>query len=71
MKKVSVSLPDGIAEILDKEVVGKIGETYSDAISNIIVSWLGENGYLVKGGKPKGHESKQEHQHENETFYTS
>ncbi len=71
MKKVLVSLPDGIVEILDKEVIGKIGEGYSDTLRTIIVNWLGENGYLVKGGKQIGHQSKEEHQHENETFYTS
>jgi metal-responsive CopG/Arc/MetJ family transcriptional regulator len=51
MKKIIVSLPDGIVEILDKEVIGKIGEGYSDTIRNIIINWLGEHGYLVKGGK--------------------
>ncbi len=32
MKKILVSLPDGVVEILDKEVVGKIGEGYSDTL---------------------------------------
>jgi metal-responsive CopG/Arc/MetJ family transcriptional regulator len=51
MKKIIVSLPDGIVEILDKEVIGKVGEGYSDTIRNIILNWLGEQGYLAKGGK--------------------
>ena len=56
MKKILVSLPNGVVEILDKEVIGKIGEGYSDTLSTIIMNWLGEQGYLAKGGK---HEEKQ------------
>ena len=51
MKKVLVSLPDGVVEILDKELVGKFGEGYSDTLRNIIMNWLSEKGYLAKGGK--------------------
>lgn len=51
MKKIIVNLPDGIIEILDKEVVGKVGEGYSDTLRTIIRGWLGEQGYLAKGGK--------------------
>jgi hypothetical protein len=56
MKKILVSLPDGVVAILDKEVIGKLGEGYSDTLRNIIMNWLGEQGYLAKGGK---HEEKQ------------
>lgn len=56
MRKILVSLPDGIVEILDKEVVGKLGEGYSDTLRQIIMNWLSEQGYLAKGGK---HEEKQ------------
>ena len=52
MKKILVSLPDGVVEILDKEVVGKLGEGYSDTLRQIIMNWLSEQGYLAKGGKP-------------------
>jgi metal-responsive CopG/Arc/MetJ family transcriptional regulator len=51
MKKILVSLPDGVVEILDKELVGKLGEGHSDTLRNIIINWLGEQGYLAKGGK--------------------
>jgi hypothetical protein len=53
MKKILVSLPDGAIEILDKEVIGKrkLGEGYSDTLRTIIMNWLGEQGYLAKGGK--------------------
>ena len=56
MKKILVSLPEGIVEIIDKEVIGKFGEGYSDSLRTIITSWLAQQGYLAKGGK---HEEKQ------------
>ena len=51
MKKVLVSLPENVSELLDNELVGKIGETTSDTLRTIIMSWLSEKGYLTKGGK--------------------
>ena len=51
MKKIIVSLPDGIVKILDKEVIGKVGEGYSDTLRTIILNWLGEQGYLAKKEK--------------------
>jgi len=71
MKKILVSLPNGVVEILDKEVIGKLGDGYSDTLRNIIMNWLSEQGYLAKGGKQKEHQSNEEHPHENEPFYTS
>lgn len=65
MKKISVSLPDGIVDILDKELVGKLGEDRSDALRTIIMSWLDERGYLAKGAK------QDEHLPENVPSYTS
>jgi metal-responsive CopG/Arc/MetJ family transcriptional regulator len=53
MKKIIVSLPDGVVEILDKEVIGKIGEGYSDTLRTIIMNWLSEHGYLSKIKKPE------------------
>jgi metal-responsive CopG/Arc/MetJ family transcriptional regulator len=55
MKKILVSLPDGIVKILDSELIGKIGQTRSDTLRTIITNWLSEQGYLAKGGK---HEEK-------------
>jgi len=52
MKKVLVSLPDGIVTLLDKELAGKIGEGRSDTLRTIIMNWLGEKGYLTKKGEP-------------------
>lgn len=51
MKKILVSLPDGIVETLDKELIGKIGQTRSDTLRTIITNWMSEQGYLAKGGK--------------------
>jgi len=57
MRKILVSLPDGVVEILDKEVVGKLGQGYSDTLRTIIMNWLSEQGYLAKGGKVEKSES--------------
>jgi len=51
MKKILVSLPDGIVDLLDRELVGKLGEGHSDTLRTIILNWLSEKGYLAKGGK--------------------
>ena len=51
MRKILVSLPEGIVDILDKELIGKLGEGYSDTLRTIIMNWLSEQGYLAKGGK--------------------
>ena len=51
MKKILVSLPDGIVETLDKELIGKVGQTRSDTLRTIITNWMSEQGYLAKGGK--------------------
>lgn len=51
MKKILVSLPDGVVTTLDKELIGKIGQTRSDTLRTIIMNWLSEQGYLAKGGR--------------------
>ncbi len=48
MRKALVSLPDGFYEIFDKELMGKLGESYSEIIRNIVVSYLSEKGYMNK-----------------------
>lgn len=48
MRKVLVALPENIAELLNEELVGKIGETCSDTLRTIITSWLSEKGYLAE-----------------------
>jgi hypothetical protein len=51
LKKVLVALPENVANLLNTELVGKIGETCSDTLRTITMSWLSEKGYLTKGGK--------------------
>lgn len=51
MKKVLVALPDGVVNLVDNELAGKLGEGRSDTLRTIIMNWLGEKGYLTKGGK--------------------
>ena len=52
MRKILVSLPDGVVDLLDRVVVGKIGEGHSDTLRTIIMNWLSEKGYLTKKGEP-------------------
>ena len=51
MRKILVALPEETVDLIDKELVGKLGEGYSDTLRTIILSWLAEQGYLSKGGK--------------------
>lgn len=51
MRKVLVALPQEIVDLLDRDLIGKLGEGYSDTLRTIIMSWLSEKGYLTKGGK--------------------
>ena len=51
MKKILVALPTDIVNLLDAELIGKLGEGYSDTLRTIIMNWLSEKGYLNKGGK--------------------
>lgn len=37
--------------LTNKELVGKLGEGYSDTLRTIIMNWSSEKGYLNKGGK--------------------
>jgi hypothetical protein len=43
-------LAEGIFHII-KELEGNLGESDSEAVRNIVVAYLGEQGYLAKGGK--------------------
>ena len=51
MKKILVALPDKALNIIDKELVGTLGEGRSDTLRSVILNWLSEKGYLSKGGK--------------------
>jgi hypothetical protein len=51
MKKYLVALPQEVADLIGKELVGKLGEGYSDTLRTIIMNWLSEKGYFTKGEK--------------------
>ena len=48
MKRILVSIPDGIWDIVKKELIGKLGEKESEVIRAIVLAYLSENGYLKK-----------------------
>jgi metal-responsive CopG/Arc/MetJ family transcriptional regulator len=50
MKRVLVSLPEGIFSIL-KELKGKLGESDSEVVRSIVIAYLSEKGYITKEGK--------------------
>ena len=49
MRKILVALPGEVVKIMDNELVGKLGEGYSDTLRTIIMNWLSEKGYFTKG----------------------
>ena len=51
MKKVLVSLPNEIVNLLDTELNGRLGEGRSDTLRTLIMNGLGEKGYLTKKGE--------------------
>lgn len=51
MRKVLVALPQEMLDLIDRELVGKLGAGRSDTLRTIVMSWLSEKGYLTKGGK--------------------
>lgn len=50
MKRILVSLPDGAWKILAAELKGKMGESDSEVIRNIIMTYLSDQGYMKKKG---------------------
>jgi hypothetical protein len=56
MKRVFVSLPDGVWKIINKDFQ-KMGDSESEIIRNMIISFLSERGYFVNS---KGYEDTTE-----------
>lgn len=54
MKKVLVSLPKGIMDIIDNELKGKIGDKDSEIIRAIVIAYLSEKGYLSRSIEANG-----------------
>jgi metal-responsive CopG/Arc/MetJ family transcriptional regulator len=50
-RRALVSLPDGVWNVLDKDLKGQIGDGDSEVIRNLVISYLTEKGYLLKGNK--------------------
>lgn len=48
MKRILVSLPNGIWKIVNEELKGKIGESDSEVVRNLVIAYLSEKGYLSK-----------------------
>jgi metal-responsive CopG/Arc/MetJ family transcriptional regulator len=51
MQKVLVALPKEIVNLIDTELVGKLGAGRSDTIRTIVMNWLDNRGYFTKGEK--------------------
>ncbi|MFH1591959.1 MAG: CopG family transcriptional regulator [Candidatus Woesearchaeota archaeon] len=51
MKRILVSIPDGTWKIIEKDLIGKIGEKESEVIRNIVMAYLSEKGYLKSQSK--------------------
>jgi len=50
-RRALVSLPEGVWEVIDKQLKGKIGNGDSEVIRNVVLSFLTERGYLLKPKK--------------------
>lgn len=51
MRRALVSLPDGVWKIIDEELKGQIGDGDSEVIRNLVIAYLTEKGYLLKGNR--------------------
>jgi len=47
MKKVLVSLPEGIFSLV-RDLKGKLGESDSEVVRTMVISFLSEKGYLTR-----------------------
>jgi hypothetical protein len=49
MRRALVPIPDGVWNIIDTDLKGQIGNGDSEVIRNLVISYLTEKGYLLKG----------------------
>jgi metal-responsive CopG/Arc/MetJ family transcriptional regulator len=49
LKKILVSIPEGVHNLI-REMKGKLGESDSEIIRNIVIAYLSEQGYFSKFG---------------------
>jgi metal-responsive CopG/Arc/MetJ family transcriptional regulator len=59
-RRVLVSLPEGIWNIIDNDLKGLIGDEDSEVIRNMIISYLIEKGYLLKCKKGNDQQTNRE-----------
>lgn len=56
-KRIFVSLPDGVWEILKNDFRNRMGDSESEIIRNIVIAYLSHRGYFVNS---KGYEDTAE-----------
>ena len=56
MRRILVSLPEGIWKIVNNDLKGTIGESGSEIVRNIVIAYLSEKGYLNKKVEHDGKE---------------
>lgn len=57
MKRVYVSLPDGVWNIIDRDFKQKLGDSESEIIRNMVIAFLVSRGYFIN---EKGYEDTSE-----------
>jgi len=45
-KRIIVTIPWGVWEIIEKNLKGKIGDKDAEIIRNIVIAWLSEKSFL-------------------------
>jgi metal-responsive CopG/Arc/MetJ family transcriptional regulator len=53
-RRALVTLPDGVWEVIDNQLKGKIGNGDSEVIRNIVIAYLMERDYLTKPKEKSG-----------------
>lgn len=56
MKRVLVSLPSGIWEIINNDLKGKLGKSDSEIVRSVVIAYLSEKGYFNKKVEHDGKE---------------
>lgn len=56
MRRILVSLPEGIWKIVSNDLKGVIGESGSEVVRNLVIAYLSEKGYLNKKVEHNGKE---------------
>lgn len=54
MRRALVSLPEGVWQIIDTELKGKLGNGDSEVLRNIIIGFLTDKGYMDSPKKAAG-----------------